>query len=154
VFTFAFLFAEVFLLLRLFQNSLSPPLTFLHHLAQVAEMTASAMGGSMKFEHALAARLDLIKPSRNDVSALCHYKLCVNGGCTAFARSVAGLYFSLYLSHLCIVLFLLLFYLPRSLSLFPLSLSLVLSLASVLQVNAVPCTRACDYSILFLIINK
>jgi hypothetical protein len=37
---------------------------------QVAELTASAMGGSMKFEDALAARLDLIKPSKMDVSAV------------------------------------------------------------------------------------
>jgi len=36
-------------------------------MAQVAELTASAMGGSMKFEDALAARLDLIKPSKKDV---------------------------------------------------------------------------------------
>lgn len=37
--------------------------------AKVAEMTASAMGGSMKFEDALAARLELIQPSRHDVAA-------------------------------------------------------------------------------------
>ncbi|RYG69370.1 phosphoserine phosphatase SerB [archaeon] len=33
----------------------------------VSEMTAQAMGGSMLFEDALAARLDIIRPSRQDV---------------------------------------------------------------------------------------
>ena len=34
----------------------------------VAEWTAKAMGGSVKFEDALAARLALIEPSRRDVA--------------------------------------------------------------------------------------
>ena len=37
--------------------------------AAVAEWTAKAMGGGVAFEDALAARLELIKPSRSDVEA-------------------------------------------------------------------------------------
>ena len=35
----------------------------------VAEWTSKAMNGNVKFEDALAARLDLIKPSRDDISS-------------------------------------------------------------------------------------
>ena len=37
--------------------------------AKVAEWTARAMGGDVKFEDALKARLELIKPSRADVAS-------------------------------------------------------------------------------------